>query len=229
MQDFVYNPPIEPFLDILFEDTEIMVVNKPSGLLSVPGRLPEHQDSIIKRIWQKYPLAMASHRLDMDTSGIMVVGLNKEAISSLGKLFEKKEVTKRYLAVVNGKIDEHGQIDLPIRCDLDNRPLQIVDHLQGKKSLTIYDKCSEYEVAKNIDGTNTSIVKLTPVTGRSHQLRLHLASIGHPILGDSFYSDETIQAKAPRLCLHAYLLEFKHPKTQELLHFEVLPNFLKLL
>lgn len=228
MKDFVYNPPKEPFLTILFEDQDLMVIDKPSGLLCVPGRLKENYDSILSRIWLRHPDAMAVHRLDMDTSGLMVVGLTKRAISALGRMFEKKEVKKRYLAVVEGNTQNCGQIDLPIRCDIENRPLQIVDYEQGKPSLTLYEKTDDFKYGKSIiDVNDTTVLKLTPVTGRSHQLRLHLSSIGHPILGDRFYAGHNVIDKAQRLCLHAYNLEFKHPFKEELLSFSTLPDFLE--
>ncbi len=227
MNNFIYNPPKEPFLDILYQDEDIIVVNKPSGLLSVPGRLLEHKDSIISRIWTLNENAMAVHRLDMDTSGFMVVGLSKIAISNLGRMFMQKAVDKLYLAVVEGNIDKQGEINLPIRCDLVNRPLQIVDFNQGKPSTTLYKRIDNYSLCNNIDSDNVSVVELTPVTGRSHQLRVHLASINHPIIGDRFYADKKIQAKAPRLCLHAYHLEFNHPVTGDHLVFNTVPDFLK--
>lgn len=229
LNNFIYTPPKTPFLDILYQDEDIIVVNKPSGLLSVPGRLEEHKDSIISRIWTINKNAMAVHRLDMDTSGIMVVGLSKTAISSLGRMFMQKAVKKLYLAIVEGNIQSEGEINLPIRCDIENRPLQIVDFEQGKESTTLYKRISNYLPCNEILNEFVSVVELTPVTGRSHQLRVHLASINHPILGDRFYADKKIQAKAQRLCLHAYHLEFNHPITGEHLVFSTVPEFLKAL
>ncbi|MGN0915834.1 MAG: pseudouridine synthase [Succinivibrio sp.] len=229
MKDFVYNPPKTPYLDILYQDEFLVVVNKPSGLLSVPGRLAENHDSIISRIKSLYPETMASHRLDMDTSGLMVVGLKKEIVSALNREFEKKEVSKLYYALVEGNIDPKGRIDLPIRCDLENRPLQIVDHLQGKPSITLYERVCDYTLNSKIvkaDKNEISLVRLTPVTGRSHQLRVHLKSIGHPILGDRFYAPLNTLEKASRLCLHAYYLEFMHPITNTRMKFESNAEFL---
>ncbi|MGN1280952.1 MAG: RluA family pseudouridine synthase [Succinivibrio sp.] len=223
MKDFIYNPPKTPFLDILFEDESIMVVNKPSGLLSVPGRGESHFDSILSRIREKYPCAEPVHRLDMDTSGLMVVGLEKDAVSKLGKMFINKEVRKLYVAIVEGQMDNSGRIELPIRCDIENRPLQIVDFKMGKPSVTLFEKTDEFRLRDHIE--NCSVVRLTPVTGRSHQLRVHLASIGHPIIGDRFYSNENVIAKADRLCLHAYFLEFAHPATGKLLSFTKKADF----
>ncbi|MGN0903063.1 MAG: pseudouridine synthase [Succinivibrio sp.] len=229
MKDFVYNPPKTPFLDILYQDEFLVVVNKPSGLLSVPGRLAENHDSIISRIKTLYPEAMASHRLDMDTSGLMVVGLTKASVIALCRLFEKKEVIKYYYALVLGDCEKSGKIDLPIRCDIENRPLQIVDHLQGKPSVTLYEKVCDYTLNSKIvkaDKKEISLVRLTPVTGRSHQLRLHLKSIGHPILGDRFYADNLALKLSKRLCLHAFELSFLHPFTQNRITIRNIPDFL---
>lgn len=209
-----------------------MVVDKPSGLLSVPGREKANYDSILSRIWETHTEAMAVHRLDMDTSGLMVVGLKKESISALGKMFMQKEVHKLYYALVAGKIESEGKIELPIRCDLERRPLQIVDFEQGKPSTTLYERVDNFKVAPFInrdcdnDTLDLSLVRLTPITGRSHQLRVHLASIGHAILGDRFYADDKVQAKSKRLCLHAYHLEFNHPISKEKLSFETKAEFL---
>lgn len=209
-----------------------MVVDKPSGLLSVPGRKKANYDSILSRIWKTHPEAMAVHRLDMDTSGLMVVGLKKESVSALGKMFMQKEVHKLYYALVDGNIECSGKIELPIRCDLERRPLQIVDFEQGKPSTTLFERIDDFKVASFINcnsednAPEISLVKLTPVTGRSHQLRVHLASIGHAILGDRFYGDEKIQAKSKRLCLHAYHLEFNHPLSKEKLSFETKADFI---
>ena len=179
LENFKYNPPKEPFLDILFHDEHIMVVNKPSGLLSVPGRLAENHDSIISRIQTMHPDAMAVHRLDMDTSGIMVVGLTKDAISNLGKQFNQKTVTKRYVALVDGIIPDEGEVNLPLRCDIENRPLQIVDFEQGKESRTLYCRLDNSFISNDYNRPHISSVKLIPVTGRSHQLRVHMAQTGH--------------------------------------------------
>ena len=213
MNNFIYNPPKTPFLTVLYEDEYIMVVDKPSGLLSVPGREKANYDSILSRIWESYPDAMAVHRLDMDTSGLMVVGLKKESISALGRMFMQKEVHKLYYA-------------------LERRPLQIVDFEQGKSSITLYERVDNFGVASFVNEKcehktdDISLVRLTPVTGRSHQLRVHLASIGHAILGDRFYADDKVQAKSKRLCLHAYHLEFNHPISKEKLSFETKAEFL---
>lgn len=219
MHSFIYSPPKIPFLNILFEDAALVVVDKPSGLLSVPGRLPEHQDSIVLRIRQNCPEAQAVHRLDMDTSGIMVIAKNPQIAGILGKQFIEKTVKKIYLAKVLGKINLEGQENAPLRCDLENRPLQIVDFSQGKKALTLYERLA-------FDGEN-SLVKLIPCTGRSHQLRVHMAYLKHPILGDRFYGNAKAQTLSSRLCLHACLLQIRHPLTQEQLLFTSSADFAK--
>ncbi len=227
MNDFIYNPPKTPYLEILFEDDDLIVLNKPSGLLSVPGRLKEHYDSLLSRVKEKHNDASAVHRLDMDTSGLVVIALTKRACSAFGRMFCFKEVSKTYLAVVTGNTKPEGEINLPIRCDIEHRPLQIVDFEQGKQSLTLYEKITDYTVNPKIIKTfDYSILKLTPVTGRSHQLRLHLASIDHAILGDRFYADEKTKTAASRLCLHAAVLAFTHPFTGEQLSFTSKPEFL---
>ncbi len=227
LDNFKYNPPKEPFLDILFRDEQIMVVNKPSGLLSVPGRLTENHDSVISRIQTMHPEAMAVHRLDMDTSGIMVVGLTKEAISNLGKQFNQKTVTKRYAALVDGIIPEEGEVNLPLRCDLENRPLQIVDFEQGKQSKTLFSRLENSIISDRYNIPNISAVKLIPITGRSHQLRVHMAQTEHAILGDRFYASEEVMNKTDRLCLHAFYLKFSHPVSGNKLEFSSVPEFLK--
>ncbi len=229
MENFKYNPPKEPFLDILFHDEHIMVVNKPSGLLSVPGRLAENHDSIISRIQTMHPDAMAVHRLDMDTSGIMVVGLTKEAISNLGKQFNQKTVTKRYVALVDGIIPDEGEVNLPLRCDIENRPLQIVDFEQGKESRTLYCRLDNSFISNDYNRPHISSVKLIPVTGRSHQLRVHMAQTGHAILGDRFYASDEVMNRTDRLCLHAFYLNFSHPISGNKLEFTSKPEFLKTL
>lgn len=220
IDSFVYTPPLKPYLDIVYEDSEIMVVNKPSGILSVKGRLPEHFDSILLRIQETHPQAQAVHRLDLDTSGLMVVALSKNAVSALGKQFNDKITEKNYIAKVLGKLDTKEQIiHAPLRCDWENRPLQIIDHIYGKNSTT---KVSMFYY----DG-QFSYVVLQPVTGRSHQLRVHLQSIGHPILGDRFYGGDDAIKASKRLCLHACYLAFYHPLRKEKMVFKSKPDFLQ--
>ena len=192
-----YNPPQDPWLVILYQDEHIMVVNKPSGLLSVPGRLDEHKDSVMTRIQRDYPQAESVHRLDMATSGVIVVALNKAAERELKRQFREREPKKQYVARVWGHpAQAEGLVDLPLICDWPNRPRQKVDHDIGKPSLT------RYQVIRREPEQHQSVVELLPVTGRSHQLRVHLASLGHPILGDELYGAHTLE-RTPRLMLHA--------------------------
>lgn len=198
-----YSPPLTPYLDILYQDHDIVVLNKPSGLLSVPGKAPEHYDSLQYRVQRVWPTASVVHRLDMATSGVMVMALNKDAQRALNRQFQLRQTAKRYLARVAGCITaDSGSIELPLICDWPNRPKQKVCYQHGKPSLTHFKVLSRH--------ITESRVELEPVTGRSHQLRVHLQFIGHPILGDKFYADSTVKA-ADRLQLHAYTLSFYHP------------------
>ncbi len=200
-----YNPPLEPWLHILYQDEHIMVVNKPSGLLSVPGRLEEHKDSVMTRIQRDFPQAESVHRLDMATSGVIVVALNKAAERELKRQFREREPSKYYVARVWGHpAAEEGLIDLPLICDWPNRPKQMVCFENGKAAQTEY-QVLEYEAS------NSARVRLKPITGRSHQLRVHLLALGHPILGDRFYAHEEALSMAPRLQLHAESLTITHP------------------
>ena len=201
-----YNPPLEPWLHVLYQDDHIMVINKPSGLLSVPGRQPEHKDSVMTRIQRDYPAAESVHRLDMATSGVIIVALTKAAERELKRQFREREPAKRYQARVWGHpAAEKGVIDLPLICDWPNRPKQKVCFETGKAAQT------EYEVLEYRDD-NSASVQLTPITGRSHQLRVHMLALGHPILGDGFYAHDEAKAMAARLLLHAEMLTITHPQ-----------------
>lgn len=209
-----YDPPIDPWLDILYQDNYIAVINKPSGLLSVPGNRPEYQDSATTRVQQKFGFAEAAHRLDMSTSGIILFALSKAAEKELKRQFRDREPKKHYRALVWGHPKQtSGFIQLPLICDWENRPRQKVCYVQGKKSVTHYEVTAYH-------ANNTASVKLTPVTGRSHQLRVHLLSLGHPIIGDKFYAHPAAKALAPRLCLHAESLTITHPITKQRMTFE---------
>jgi tRNA pseudouridine32 synthase/23S rRNA pseudouridine746 synthase len=195
-------------LDIIYVDEHFLVVNKPSGLLSVPGRGPDKADCLSARVQAQFPDALIVHRLDMETSGLMVFARGIDAQRALGRAFEQRAVSKYYEAITYGVMaHETGTIDLPLICDWPNRPRQIVDHAIGKPSTTHFAVISRDAQAQR------TRVGLTPVTGRSHQLRVHLASLGHPIVGDSLYSPTAIIAPAPgqRLLLHAARLGFPHP------------------
>lgn len=204
---FVYTPPMVP-LEVLYRDENLLVLNKPAGLLSVPGRAEDHKDSLQSRVEAEFGTALVVHRLDMDTSGAIVMAFDKETHRHLSKQFEVKTVAKEYVCLVDGVVaGEEGEIDLPLRCDWPNRPLQMVDPELGKKALT------RWRVRERVAGVTR--LALTPVTGRSHQLRVHCLSLGHPILGDRFYAPREVIAKSPRLCLHAKELAFDHPCTGE--------------
>ena len=195
-------------LPILYADESIVFVNKPSGLLSVPGRDPAHYDSAYSRVLERYGEAHVVHRLDMDTSGVMVLARNKDALRHLSRQFQQRSTSKTYMAWVDGLlVADEGEVDLPLRCDWPNRPLQIVDHELGKSSLT------KYRVVRRDSLRNASLVALTPITGRTHQLRVHMAELGHAILGCRFYGSAKVQEKASRLQLHAYELRVFHPRT----------------
>ncbi|MDR0219549.1 MAG: bifunctional tRNA pseudouridine(32) synthase/23S rRNA pseudouridine(746) synthase RluA [Enterobacteriaceae bacterium] len=213
-----YNPPTEPWLHVLYQDEHIMVVNKPSGLLSVPGKAEEHKDSIMTRIQAEFPAAESVHRLDMATSGVMVVALTKAAERELKRQFREREPKKVYIARVWGKLEqEQGLVDLPLICDWPNRPKQKVCFESGKSAQTQY-QVLEYE-------DQSTRVRLAPITGRSHQLRVHMLALGNPILGDRFYAHEQAKALAPRLQLHAQELSITHPAYGSPLHFECLADF----
>ncbi|MCG9708685.1 MULTISPECIES: bifunctional tRNA pseudouridine(32) synthase/23S rRNA pseudouridine(746) synthase RluA [Pseudoalteromonas] len=213
-----YNPPMTPYLSIVYQDDDLLIVNKPSGLLTVPGKDPKHADCLIARINRVFPTAKIVHRLDMATSGIICLAMHKEAHRNLSIQFQDRKTAKRYIARVFGKLEqETGSVDLPLICDWPNRPKQMVDHDNGKPSLTHF-KVLKYE-------GNATRVELTPITGRSHQLRVHMLSLGHPILGDKLYAHPEAFAMAPRLQLHAEMLTLAHPASGETLIFEAAPEF----
>ena len=196
-----------------------MVENKPSGLLSVPGRAPENKDSIMTRIQADFPTAESVHRLDMATSGVIVVALTKAAERELKRQFREREPKKSYVARVWGHlVQDEGLIDLPLICDWPNRPKQKVCYETGKSSQTQYQVLSR-------DADGSTRVKLSPITGRSHQLRVHMLAIGHPILGDGFYAHPEAKAMASRLQLHAQELCITHPEFGTVMHFKCEPEF----
>ncbi|WP_417696774.1 pseudouridine synthase [Psychromonas sp.] len=220
MLNFVYNPSMSLYLNIIDQDQDIVVLNMPSGLLSVPGRDPWHKDSLALRVLRVWPEACVVHRLDMATSGIIILALRKSAQSHMGRQFQQKVIDKTYFARVEGIIKEDsGLIDLPLRCDWENRPRQIVDFEQGKSSQT------EWQVVKR--EKQTTLVKLTPLTGRTHQLRVHMQQLGHSIVGDEFYATEFGKQYSPnRLALHAASITITHPSTELRVSFECPPPFL---
>lgn len=210
----VYSPP--PGMPLVrYADDALLVVDKPAGLLSVPGRSPEHTDCLASRIQAAFADARIVHRLDMATSGLLLMARGAEMERRLSIAFQKRQVDKEYLAVVAGRPQpERGEIRLPLITDWPNRPRQKVDMEAGKASFT------EYAVEAYHPADDTSRVKLIPHTGRSHQLRVHMQAIGHPILGDELYAAPTHRMAAARLLLHATSLSLAHPRTGLRLSFE---------
>ena len=219
--------PRDGKLEIVYCDDELLVANKPSGLLSVPGRGPEKSDSLTTRIQREFPDALCVHRLDMATSGLLVFARGALMQQQLSRLFRERGISKNYIAIVAGRIEaDAGEIDLPLAADWPNRPKQKVDIASGKPSLT------RYRVLGIADGSfqpqsgkpllDASRIELEPVTGRTHQLRVHLAAIGHPVLGDQLYGE---RGAATRLLLHARKLSFMHPSSLEMLSLTAEPPF----
>jgi tRNA pseudouridine32 synthase/23S rRNA pseudouridine746 synthase len=188
----------------------LLIVDKPTLLLSVPGRHPLNHDCLLNRLSVRYPGVSAVHRLDLDTSGVMVIPRHREALSRLARQFQERRIDKSYTARVAGQVTEDiGEIDLPLVADWPNRPKQKVCFETGKQALT------RWKVLSRDD--NSSLLALTPVTGRSHQLRIHMREVGHPILGCDFYAPGAVLNAAPRLLLHATSLRFAHPLSGEIL------------
>lgn len=206
-------------MKFIYQDDYLLILDKASGLLSVPGRGADKQDSLALRVQMKFPDALIVHRLDMATSGLMVMARGKQVHRQLSILFQQRKVQKCYTAVVSGYLkNAEGEIDLPLIADWPNRPRQKVDFETGKPCLTRYTA-----LRQNQD--HTTRIELQPVTGRTHQLRVHMHAIGHSILGDGLYANEDIKNQSPRLLLHANTLRFEHPATGELLTFCCKPPF----
>ncbi|MDX8384107.1 MAG: pseudouridine synthase [Ghiorsea sp.] len=206
---FQYCPPPHEGLEILFQDEYFIACNKPSGLLAVPGRGEDRADSLSSRVQAEFSEALIVHRLDMPTSGIMLLARSKEAHRQMSMLFAERGVYKAYIAVVDGMVSEGGEVNQPLITDWENRPKQKIDHEHGKPSTTQYHVLSHDKIAQ------TSRIKLEPITGRSHQLRVHMQYLGHAIVGDEFYASPAAQQKATRLLLHAEQLTFIHPITSQ--------------
>ncbi|WP_299770735.1 RluA family pseudouridine synthase [uncultured Tateyamaria sp.] len=214
--DDVYAPPNDP-LDILHDDAEMLVVDKPSGLLSVPGKGEHLSDCLIARVQAVWPQALLVHRLDRDTSGVMVFGLTPHAQRFLSKQFELRSAKKTYVARVWGRMTpKTGRVDLPLIVDWPNRPRQHVDHENGKPAVT------DWRVLR--DTETESRVRLFPQTGRSHQLRVHMLALGHPILGDPFYAEGPAR-EFDRLMLHSEELRIKHPDSGKMMRFRASAPF----
>ena len=199
-------------IEYIYNDEQIIIVDKPANILSVPGRTPEKQDCLIHRVQKRFPKARIVHRLDFSTSGLMVIAQNPESHREMSRQFQNRETEKTYVAKVYGCPDEpSGEVNLPLRCDLERRPLQIIDYQQGKTAQTFWQILERYE--------DSCRMELTPVTGRTHQLRVHMQALGHPILGDELYAHETAFAMADRLFLHAKKLIISHPTENNRLTF----------
>lgn len=213
-------PPCTAELELVATDEHFVVVNKPPGLLSVPGRDPRNRDSVYARLEARDFNPVIVHRLDLETSGLMVVGRTPLAASRLGWQFQHRKVDKRYVAIVDGLVEaDGGEIDLPLIVDWENRPLQKVCHDTGKTALT------QWQVLERNQAANRSRVELLPVTGRSHQLRVHMMAIGHPIIGCPFYAPDAICTASERLLLHATALAFTHPASSARVEFLAEPPF----
>ncbi len=205
---------------LIYADPYLLIANKPDALLTVPGRGEDKHDCLITRVQTRYPDALIVHRLDFNTSGLLVLARGKSIHRRLSLLFQNRLVEKRYVAVVNGKpAQDSGRIDLPLIVDWPNRPLHKVDFETGKPSQT------EYRVLSYDPEHHCSRLELTPLTGRTHQLRVHLQAIGHTILGDPLYADTAVRAKASRLLLHAEYIAFDHPESGEALSFSCPADF----
>ncbi|NBZ89549.1 RluA family pseudouridine synthase [Stagnihabitans tardus] len=209
MKDFVYDPPIDPPV-ILYQDAAILVVDKQAGLLSVPGKLEGREDCLERRLRLAYPGTLLVHRLDCDTSGVMIFARNKAAQGFLGQEFEKRRAKKSYVARVYGELrPDAGQVDAALCADWPNRPRQMIDPVNGRPAVT------DWQVIGREEGATR--VRLHPLTGRSHQLRVHMLSLGHPIIGDPIYAED--MPEAPRLMLHAETLGLHHPASGEWVEF----------
>ena len=217
-KSFVYTPP-QGALKILFEDDDLLIIDKPAGLLSVPGRLPEHHDSAYLRVLAQYPNAKITHRLDMATSGILMFAKHRDAEVAISKMFQARAVSKQYIALVQGHVIESGSVDVPLITDWENRPRQMVHFELGKPSKTLYQPLT-YDAEDDI-----SRVLLTPITGRSHQLRVHMMHIGHPITGDQIYHPEPHKSQLKRMALHASSLSFQHPMLKQAIDIRANPEF----
>ncbi|MFN7103286.1 MAG: pseudouridine synthase [Pseudorhizobium sp.] len=202
--DPIYHPPLDPYLTCLHRDADLLVFDKPSGLLSVPGRHPALTDSLLTRVQQEYPQSLIVHRLDKDTSGVVLMSRNRKAHAYVAAQFEARTTKKSYVAEVWGRVAEtEGLIDLPLAIDPDRKPRHRVDLDHGKPAQTRFQVIGY--------GDNSTRLRLFPLTGRTHQLRVHMKALGHVILGDEFYAEAEALSAAPRLLLHAEELGFRHP------------------
>ena len=202
---------------LIHRDEDFMVIHKPAGLLTVPGKTEDLQDCLIKL----EPKTLLIHRLDRDTSGILVFALSREGQKSISRQFQERQTDKTYQAIVAGTLEGKGTVDVPVIYDPSRPPLHIAEPNHNKPAITEWQAIEHFE----IQGQAVTRVKLTPITGRSHQLRVHMQYLGHPIIGDTLYATPEQQQLSPRLCLHAERLSFYHPKTEELVEFNCPAEF----
>ena len=200
---------------LIHRDEDFMVIHKPAGVLTVPGKTEDLQDCVINRLLEIEPKTLLIHRLDRDTSGILVFGLSKWGQKTISRQFQERQTEKTYQAVVAGHLEGEGTVDVPVVYDPEHPPLHIADSNHNKPALTHWQAIEHFQ----IQGQAVTRVKLTPITGRSHQLRVHMQYLGHPIVGDTLYATAEQQQLMPRLCLHAENLSFYHPQTEQLVEF----------
>lgn len=211
-------PHSQEEIRILYEDEDLLLVRKPDLLLSIPGRHPANRDCLISRLQQRWPGASVVHRLDLDTSGIMVIPLNKASHAHISRQFQLRQVEKSYIAVVFGLVEaDSGTVELPIATDWSNRPKQKICHATGKQASTRFSVLERF--------ADRTRLQLNPITGRTHQLRIHLSEIGHPILGCDMYAHQEALRMADRLLLHAVSLTFAHPETGMRISLDCPPDF----
>ena len=200
---------------LIHRDDDFMVIHKPAGLLTVPGKTEDLQDCLINRLVKLEPKTLLIHRLDRDTSGFLAFGLSKWGQKTISRQFQERQTDKTYQAVVAGTLEGEGTIDVPVVYDPSRPPLHIADPAHNKPAITHWQAIEHF----NIQGQPVTRVKLTPITGRSHQLRVHMQYLGHPIIGDTLYATLEQQQLSSRLCLHAERLSFYHPQTEQLVEF----------
>lgn len=206
---------------LIHRDEDFMVIHKPAGLLTVPGKTEDLQDCLINRLIKLEPKTLLIHRLDRDTSGILVFALSREGQKSISRQFQERQTDKTYQAIVAGTLEGKGTVDVSVIYDPSRPPLHIAEPNHNKPAITEWQAIEHFE----IQGQAVTRVKLTPITGRSHQLRVHMQYLGHPIIGDTLYATPEQQQLSLRLCLHAERLSFYHPKTEELVKFNCPAEF----
>ena len=217
---------LAPDFEAVYADSHMLVLNKPAGLLAVPGRGEDKQDCLSSRVQVQYPDALVVHRLDMATSGLMLMARGASVQRELSQAFAQRQINKRYEAVVHGRMDtpsdaaeDWSSINLPIAADWPRRPLRVIDAERGKPSLT------RWQLKSRDETEDTSRLMLEPVTGRSHQLRVHLQALGHPIVGDTLYGDNAVTYNTSRLLLHACRIGLALPASGEWVTFHCTPPF----